>query len=329
MKSVLFKIIILSFILQLSCLNDADRGNPFDPGSKDFENAGVVRGQTLTFYSPFSALQDVEVSMQPGTFVTRSNVQGQFSFDRVPAGRYQITALKAGYAPVSDTVQINFGETTPVQMNLDGLPLMPAISLNSCHISRWFPQNDLFLLEVTARVQDPDGFNDIDLVLIAIAELNFVDTLAVTPSPEIFKLTILESQLPGRNLHDVLGREIVLSARDHAGFASTSAPKFLARIIEETPVTVSPQGLEIVATPTPTLSWQVLDLPFRVTYRVELFRVDFGLNTLVWSQSGIDRPATSITVPDSLVAGTYFWTVAVVDEFGNCSRSKEASFQVN
>lgn len=325
--TILFLFLILS--LQLSCLNDADRKNPLDPRAQGFESVGAVSGETLTFYSPFAPLSTVEVHMEPGSFASTTDTQGRFVFDNVPEGNYQVLAMKEGYAAVTLPIQVDVGKTTDVVLNLDGLPLVRSFSVNSCHISRLFPERDLFLLEVAAELNDPDGTNDIDLVQMEIPGMSFLDTLQLSLSIGTFVKEITESQILGNNLQDVLGLPIILRARDKAGFEMRSTPIFLARIIEKKPLTNAPKDLETVDSPTPLLTWEaMLDLDFVFTYKVDLFRIDFAMDTRIWSQTAIDASITSITVPDSLVQGNYFWTVSVVDEFGNWSRSKEASFRV-
>ncbi len=324
------KLAFVYFVLVIcGCLNDADRNNPLDPASPNFKNTGGISGQTLSFYSPFSPIADVEVRLDPGPLLTTSDAQGRFSFANLLAAAYQIRASKDGYAAVFDTVEVPLQQLAQISLNLDALPVITNPRVSSSHISRWWPQTDLYLLAANVRVEDLDGVNDIATIELLIPDLSFVDTLSMTAAPGVFQIQVLESQLPGRNLQEVLGREILIRAKDRAGFNSTSAPQFIARIIEEVPITLSPQGLETVATANPTLQWQALNQPYRFTYRVELYRVDFGINNLVWQRGEIDRATTEIIVPENLTPGTYFWTIAVVDEFGNLSRSKEASFQVN
>lgn len=321
--------VVLLFALSSACLNDADRTNPLDPDSPNFKNSGGISGQTLSYYSPFSAIAGVEVRLEPGPLLTTSDPLGQFSFRDLPAAKYQIRASKDGYVTVIDSVEVPLQQLAQISLNLDALPIMTSTAIASSHISRWWPQTDLFLLAATVRVDDLDGINDVATVELVIPDLSFVDTLSMTASPGVFQTQVLESQLPGRNLQDVLGREIVIRAWDRPGFSSRSTPHFVARIIEEVPITLSPQGLETVSTANPTLQWQAVALPYRFTYHVELYRVDFGINNLVWQHGEIDRAATEIIVSENLTAGTYFWTVAIMDDFGNMSRSKEASFQIN
>jgi hypothetical protein len=331
MKPAILKVIMIIFcglIWQVSCFNNADRTNPLDPKSDNFENVGAVSGQTLTFYSPFAPLSGTEVQMEPGSFTAKSNSQGQFLLKNIPVGSYRILAVKEGYARDTVFVEVQLGQTTQIQMNLDGLPVISDGSIISCHISRWWPKNELLLLGIMAQVDDPDGVNDIALVQIQIPELNFLDTLDITQTLGTFRKNIAESQLPGKNLQEVLGRNIFLIVQDRAGIQTTSPPSFLARIIELTPETASPQGLVTLQNPRPTLIWQLITLPFQFSYRVEVVRVDEGINNTVWSLSDIDNTVNSVTVTDSLSMGTYFWTISVVDEFGNWSRSKEASFRI-
>lgn len=326
-KSILRVItIIFSFVIwQVSCFNNADRTNPLDPKSDNFEDLGSVSGQTLTFYNPFKALADVVLRMTPGTFITKTNANGVFLFNNVPVGNYRISTQKEGFASVADSVTIKAGQTTTVQLNLDALPIILSFSIISCHISRWWPQNDLFLFEIMTEVQDLDGVSDIEFVQFEIPELNFSDTLQVTQSPGLFTTRITESRLPGGNLQNVLGREIMVKAADRVGFENSSQPKFLARIIEQIPIFESPVG-DTLEVSKPLLKWRSMNVPFNFNYKVEVFRVDQGILNVVDSLTNIDQSTISVRVTETLPPGTYFWTVSVVDEFGNWSRSKEASF---
>ena len=46
-------------------------------------------------------------------------------------------------------------------------------------------------------------------------------------------------------------------------------------------------------------------------------------------QDNVGSHLLSYQYPFTLDQGSYFWTIAVVDEYGNSARSKEASFVVN
>ena len=105
--------------------------------------------------------------------------------------------------------------------------------------------------------------------------------------------------------------------------------KLVDRIIEQTPVPAAPQGLEPVADPRPTLTWEPAALPFPFTYRVDVVQVfDANIHTVLHTVEAIPSSATTLRVPAPLGRGTYYWTLSVVDAFGNRSRSKEAGFLV-
>jgi hypothetical protein len=71
-----------------------------------------------------------------------------------------------------------------------------------------------------------------------------------------------------------------------------------------------------------------MSLPHPFTYRVEVFRT-LGANVkeLYRSQIDIASNTSSIRV-ENVDMGDYFWTVSVVDEFGNWSQSRPAGFSV-
>lgn len=320
---------LLFGILSTSCLQDADRDNPLDPGSKGFTNSGVLTGQTLTFYSPFQGLAGVEVRLEPGPLVARSSGNGEFRFDNVPSGEYMISASWPGYATDSMSVFVAVGENTQVVMNLDGLPVVKSFTVSSCHIRRSFPLSDLYLLEFQAQLDDPDGVNDVTFAEVQIPDIAFMDTLLIGQAPGFFSKRIPEMELPGASINATLGREIFIRARDRAGFQTVAGSVFLARLIFESPQTQSPTNQELLNEANPLLTWKAIELPFDFNYRLEVVGVDLGVNTTVWTQNDVANSETSIIVAEALTSGNYFWTVSVVDEFGNWSRSKEASFRIN
>ncbi len=327
---ILFSILLSSIIAQWSCVSNADRSNPLDPKSENFNNVGMVTGETRTYYPPSSPISDVEIRMEPGSFITNSNSSGKFLFENVPAGSYIITAQKENYALVENSIGVKLNQTTTVELNLDGLPFILSFSVSSSRISRWFPEEDLLLLDVQARVDDPNGFSDIKLVTFEIPDLSFTDTLEINQSLNTYSKQVLQTQLPNSSLHDILGRQLYLKVQDQAGFECKSQPNFLARVIDVLPEAVFPQGLVVLTKPRPVLIWKANTLSFNYTFSVELLQVYGGvINDLIWFQPDINKTEKSIAVPDSLIDGIYFWRVAIVDDFGNLSRDKERSFRIN
>lgn len=331
MKGIFKHLIFLNIILVSAwgCLQSPERDNLLDPNSDNFENTGVVSGQVLSYYAPFTPIAGAEIRLEPGGFAALSNAAGEFVLRNIPADSYTVRVNKAGLADTSLAVVVTLGEPTQVQIHLNGLPTFESISVMSRHVSRTFPASDLFFLEATAEVDDPDGFNDVERLEVEIPQFGFLDTMRVTQTPGVFSIRILESELNVGSLSSILGHPIFLIAHDRPGSRRRSESQFVVRIIEKTPQAESPDERELLSTPTPTLMWRAVELPYVFRYRVEVLSVDFGVVTPVWSLSGIDSGETSVTVGEPLVSGDYNWAVSIVDEFGNWSRSQEASFRIN
>ena len=331
MKKIIFNLFTFFFlfgVIHLRCTKDAERDNPLDPNSGNFVNTGEISGQVLSFYAPFAPLPDVEILVEPASLLLKSDHEGRFAARNLEPGSYKISAQKTGYAGVSDSVSVTAQNNAQVQLHMDGMPFISSFLVRSARISRWFPPDDLLVLEVEATASDPDGTNDINSVRIEIPEIGFADELEVATTLGRFTRTISESRISGKNLYNILGYEIILTATDRNGVQSEMQKKQIVRIIDEIASPISPVGLERITEQRPELTWQSATPPFKFTCRLDLFRNDSGITTSVWTQSGIAGDLRNIQVANPLTTGRYIWTVAIVDEFGNWSRSKEAAFEV-
>jgi hypothetical protein len=329
--------VVLGLATGAGCLGDAPRGNPLDPLSDNYRDVGAVTGRATRFYPPHAPLDHVRVRLEaasPGSapwnpVVVESGPDGRFTFADVPSGPYLLFAEREGFAPVLDTLSVRLGEQSTRDVRLNGLPRVAALALRTVHVSRWWPEEDLYLLEVVADVEDPDGATDVAAAWLEVVEAGFIDTLAVTSVPGRFTSSLPVETLPVGSLHALLGQTVVVHARDLAGQVNASAPRSLVRVIEETPVAGSPQGLATVRDVRPLLTWEPADLPFPFTYRLDVVRVLANVETVVHTAAGLASDQTAYRVPVDLARqSTYYWTLSVVDAFGNRSRSKEAGFQI-
>ncbi len=321
--------VVAGLAFATGCLDDAGHGNPLDPLSEGFEEVGTLTGQVTTFYAPFRSLDGVEVHLTPGPFVAITDAEGRFTFRRIPVGTYVVRTEKEGFATATDTVAVPLGPPVETTLRLDGLPTVVALSTATVHVSRWWPPPlDLFRLEVSAQVDDPDGVADVEEVFLEIPELGFSTTVQSSGEPGRFALTIPEENFPTGALQALMGRPFRLRLRDRAGFERMGDPWTLVRVIEETPVAVDPQGLAVLGTPTPVLTWERVRLPFPFTLEVEIVRQEANVQVRDRLMSGLPPESTSVQVDAPLAPGTYLWAVTIVDEFGNRSRSKEVGFTI-
>lgn len=328
MASIYTYIVILVWaVLFCGCLGEVEHTNPLDPNAPGFDSVGTLGGVTTRYYPPFLPLENATVMLEPGMYSVTSNQDGRFVFRDVPAGEYVLSASKDGFESQDEIVEVELGASVDsVQVRLDGLPIFRSISIYSTHISRWFPTEDLYRLDAVVSVEDPDGLGDVDSVWFAIPSRDFEYGLRATNISGQYEEFILSESLPGNSLYALQGDQIVVEAMDAAGLISTSDPRHILRVIDYTPVAIDPQGQEVLDTSTPTLSWEDAALPYEFTYRVEVTRVQANVETTFYSKPDIPSDNLSHQVDMDLSPGTYYWTVFVVDQYGNRSRSKEAGF---
>jgi hypothetical protein len=139
---------------------------------------------------------------------------------------------------------------------------------------------------------------------------------------------VAEDALPVSSLTALLGTPLRLHAVDRQGGNTVTTPQQFVRVIEEVPIAVQPSGDQIVSTNPPTLTWEPTDLGFPFIYRVEIFRDEVNQAIQVLQVDGLSSTQTELMVAEPLPTGQYYWTVSVLDAFGNQSRSKEAAFRI-
>ena len=327
---------MLGLAIGVGC-GDAARENPLDPLADGYRDEGAINGRVTGLYPPFPGRAGVQVRLIPlgpagrPELATRTDSEGRFALHDVPAGPYAVMAEEEGFAGAPDTVTVDVGAVAEALVQLDALPVVTEQSLRSVHILRWPPLDPVFQLEVEAAAEDPDRPQDLAGAALVVPNLGFsADLNEVEPGTGVFSATFDESELPPPGVEALLGQTVRIEARDVAGNAGLGPPQSLVRVIEQSPQPQSPQLRDTVFTPTPALVWQPAQLPFAFTYRVDVFVVNAaGIPTLVERHEEIDPNQTTLTVQEPLTSGeAHFWTLWVVDAFGNRSRSREAGFFV-
>ena len=320
--------IAVCFLVLSSCFNNADRDNPLDPRSDNYQSSGEINGTVYTYYAPYKPLGSAMLTIIPGYQNVFTNQNGAFSFSNLIPGDYLVKVQYSNYASDSAQVQVESKKATTIQFYLDGLPLLDSLRLNSGFVHEQFPIESSRLLECKAKVADPDGLGDISSVSILMPDFSFKSPLQMSPTLGNFQKRFMESDLPVNDIEELFGHSFFIEITDQAGQVSLTGPHFMFRVIDQEPEIEAPRSSALVKNK-PLLKWKAMQLPFPFTYRVEVYRIiDLILFELAVSVSNLPPDSLELQVQTALKPGSYLWTVSVVDEFGNWSSSIRATFQV-
>ena len=331
MREKLLCIHIVALLLTLAmsgCFEDPSRTHPLDPLGENFADLGALSVRVTNFYAPRSGFSDASVQITPGNILGLTDATGTFVIPALESGAYTVHIEKEGFTSLDTLVQIEAGRSLDLDIPLAGLPLFKDVQVNSLHLGRWFPPpEDLFSLEITVEMEDPDGIADIDSLWFVLDEFGFSEYIPVQTAPGTYVHTIPEERLPVA-LGALPGRVMQIKAKDRLGITNYSDPTSVVRIINERPFALTPADLNTISEAQPTFIWQPILLDYPFTYRIDIVRVEQNVQSTLLTLSGIDSSLESVVSPESIPSGEYFWTVSLVDEFGNRSRSREAGFRI-
>jgi Carboxypeptidase regulatory-like domain len=322
-------LLFLSGII-LGCLSDAPHDNPLDPASPHFDPTGQINGTVVHLNAPTAPIPSALITVDSTGTSVLSNAAGQFSIPSVPSRTVSLIVSKQGY--LIDTIQINVvaGQTYNVESSLDALPQISNASVITRKIDQWWP-GPVYNAFISATITDPDGQTDLtDSVYCHVDTLAF--PMAYSPTGQTWELTITSDQLPSENLQWLVGKPFVIDAFDKSEGEGSSVDFYVSRIIESEATPTSPAPPADTVEDTLQFEWDPpspSDILFTHTYVINVVQVVADVQTLIWSSSTISsEPPFSYIYPGTLQQGNYFWTITIVDEYGNSSQSKEATFTV-
>lgn len=312
----------------LSCTSPAEHSNPLDPQSPSYTTNGRILGRVTTLYQPYQPLSGAMVQLQPVGMIVESNAEGGFVFTEVKPDTYSLVVAATGYQSATAVTEVLPRQIRMQDFRLDGLPIVQSSRATSAHMATREATTDRLFLEIAVDVQDPDGANDVKKVQVEIPAFSFTDTLSRGSGTTRWQRVFSADELAPIDFYNLVGSPLQFVAEDFPGEQVTSGPFYLARVISEVPQATAPTNGEVITLDAPTFRWQLASIPFDHTLRVEVFRLDAGFPTFITAIGNIAAGTTSVKYPGRLATGTYYWTVKLIDDFGNSSRSKEATFQV-
>jgi hypothetical protein len=328
--------LIISFfaIFFLSGCRDAPRDNPMDPSSTAYSNTTSVTGHVYVL-DVNNGLAAAKIQSVENGISVISDGNGFFSFPYLGVGPQTLVCSKNNF--VSDTQHVLLQSRSPVDVvfSLNGAPYVLSQNILTRKIDQYYPSPQYFV-DITASVTDPNGIIDIDSVWFAVDTLLF--PMGYSVSTKQFQTTLYKYDLPTNTIQWLVNKPLKIRSKDRRNAVNLSPSFYVSRIIENTAVpsypTTNPLTQKQDTTGiTPIFQWTPPDVTFNYTYTLLLSRVESEIRTVVWTYSQLNSSEVQVQYPgmnssDTLSAGEYVWMISVVDDFGNYSRSKEASFIV-
>lgn len=311
-------------LIVIGCAPDAPHDNPLDPSSPSYTGTGAIQGYVTLLSDPRQGVAAAEVRVTPDGPIVLSSSDGSFSMPPMTACTAELIAAKEGFRADTQQVQVRPGTVASVELRLDALPVVSQRRIVTQKIDAYFP-GPVYLANISAEVSDPDGLADLDSVWCAVG--NITSPMSFNPDSHLYEVTLFDYQLPTNNIHWLVGKEVRIFCMDDSGALNSEGDLFVTRIIEESATAVSPVDGDTVAA-SPLLEWRPAPVTFFYTLTLRIVQQHSGTQTLIWSQDKVDANAWSLRYPSTLAPGSYFWTIAVVDEFGNVSQGRPSSFLV-
>ncbi len=318
---------IVLFLLS-GCVGDAPRDNPLDPLSPGFSSRGTVTGQVVTAKRSTGIAGATITDLTEATTVSTDS-SGYFLFPHRSAGTHTFIVSKSNFTSDTFSVTVQSGATANVLRSLNGPPSVTFQRILTRKVDQFFPST-MYSVEVEAAVTDPN--NDNELVSVSFAVDTFRYPLSYNVLTKKFTRTLDKGSFPTNTIQWLVGKPLSIVARDTLGAENAGAPFYVTRVIENAAVPQSPTNNESLKQDSIYFSWSEPDVTFNFTYSVNVSIVVSGTTTSVWTKTGLNATDQPLKFPNDgsivLSPGNYVWSVFIVDEFGNSSRSKEYPFTV-
>jgi hypothetical protein len=318
---------------------DAPRDNPLDPSSPQYTNTASVKGRVLLLNQNSNIVSANISSLQDGVSVS-SDAYGNYSFNSLTVGTQTLVCSKENFVPDTQQIFLQSRTMKEVIFELNGAPYVLMQNILTRKIDQYYPSTQYFV-DVTASVSDPNGVIDLDSVWLSVDIQQYPMSLissANYPAFLEFQLTLHNHDLPTNTIQWLANKPLRIRSRDHSNAVNLSTPFYVSRIIENLAIPTYPTintatSQKDTTGSTPLFQWLPSDVTFNYTYTLTLSLDVPGQQNVVWTSTKVHSSSLQLQFPSDssrlvLSPGNYVWTISVVDDFGNYSRSKEAPFVV-
>ena len=329
----LIQITFLFAVLLYGC-KDAPHDNPLDPSSPEYSKTTSVTGHVLLL-DVNSGLASAEVYSIEDSVTVLSDANGYFSFEHLNVGNQTLVCTKENFVTDTQRIILQSRTSTDVVFYMNGAPYVLSQNIFTRKVDQYYPGPQYFV-DITASVTDPNGITDVDSVWFAVDTLLY--QMEYSPTTQQFETTLFNYNFPTNTIQWLVNKPLRIRSKDHRNAVNFSIPFYVSRIIENTatpeyPTTNTLTQIQDTTSTAPVFHWNPPDVTFNYTYTLILARVESNVQTVVWTYAQLNSSTLQLSysmnnISDTLSSGEYAWTISVVDDFGNYSRSKEASFIV-
>ena len=322
MKDLAKIIVVFSMfvILVLSC--DAPRNNPLDPQNPR-NLYHTVSGQVKSISIPYQPLSEVSIVWPELSLSTLTNGEGRFLLETIRPANTYLYFHKSGF--VTDSVPMTWLDQKSLDMEvfLNAIPRIDSAQVYSMILNR-YPDLQTEQLGIWVRISDPD--DDMDSVLVDNDYLEKSFLLEYHVTDKWYGRTLGLGDLKVDNIDLMVGRPFSFIVTDLFGHRFELDKMAVQRVIRDMIKHIAPSGGESVGSQ-PVLRWEEFYPGFEFTITLQIYTSEIG-SQLVWEQSGLADTTRSFQVNQVLPPNEYYWVAWAIDDFGNRSRSKPASFLV-
>ncbi|MBN2572739.1 MAG: hypothetical protein JXA68_11465 [Ignavibacteriales bacterium] len=315
---IIFFFIIIFLIF--SC--DAPRDNLFDPNNSD-NKIYNIQGRVLTTKLPVSPLTNTSIYFQNGNLHTYSDNNGNFKIEGVSLSNSWIYFNKEGYFPDSLYIEWNNEKSKYLQVNLNSIQTILDLSFYSITINK-YPDQQNYKFGIKLKINDDEG--DVDSIFLSNNKLKFSRFLNFNSSLNQYEATFNFNEIGITFVGDLIGKDFLIEAKDlflrRFVIGQTSIKRIIYQVIELR----EPINNQIVDS-LQLFKWTRFQPGFQFHYKLEIYTNEVNPE-LIHTVDNISTNEIQYQSNKSLEDGEYFWVLWCVDEFGNLSQSKPATFKV-
>jgi len=311
-------IILLLFIH--SC--EAPRNNPLDPSNPD-NIYHTINGFIKSQETQRKPISNVSLFWKNQNIITKTDTNGFYSIEIIEPENGWLYCEQEGFWEDSTKIVWEKAKYKSADFFLNSIASPDSLKIFSIVLNRHgtFPTE-----KISVEISVNDLEKDVDSIYVSIPIKNVRNMLDYNVADKKYGKEFSLYQMNSFSLEELVGQKFDIDAKENYRTSQIITSGTLKRIIWDEVEFISPSNGETTSQ-TPILKWKNFNSGFEFSYKLEIYTIE-TFPQLIWSKEKVVKDSTSYTVDTNLNADDYFWVIWAVDEFGNRSRSKPASFKV-